>query len=62
MTVRFISDAGVVEESAEEIPVLVKREDGFLWLDVPVWTSEIDELLAAGVGFASGGAGVLPGA
>ena len=37
----------MVEESAEEIPVLVKREDGFLWLDVPVWTSELDELLAA---------------
>ena len=36
-----------MEESAEEIPVLVKREDGFLWLDVPVWTSEIDGLLAA---------------
>ena len=36
-----------MEESAEEIPVLLKREDGFLWLDVPVWTSEIDGLLAA---------------
>jgi Mg2+ and Co2+ transporter CorA len=47
MTIRFISDAGVVEESAEGIPLLLKREDGFLWLDVPVWTSELDGLLAA---------------
>jgi Mg2+ and Co2+ transporter CorA len=50
MTIRFISDAGVVEESAEGIPLLLKREDGFLWLDVPVWTSEIDGLLAAELG------------
>ena len=50
MTIRFISDGGVVEESAEGIPLLLKREDGFLWLDVPVWTSEIDGLLAAELG------------
>jgi Mg2+ and Co2+ transporter CorA len=50
MTIRFISDAGVVEESVEGIPLLLKREDGFLWLDVPVWTSEIDGLLAAELG------------
>jgi magnesium transporter len=37
----------VVEKSVEEIPVLLKREDGFVWLDVPQWTVEIDGLLAA---------------
>jgi Mg2+ and Co2+ transporter CorA len=36
-----------VEKSVEEIPVLLKREDGFVWLDVPQWTVEIDGLLAA---------------
>ena len=47
MTVRLVSNGGVMEKSVEEIPVLLKREDGFLWLDVPVWTSELDGLLAA---------------
>jgi magnesium transporter len=37
----------MVEKSVEEIPVLLKREDGFVWLDVPQWTVEIDGLLAA---------------
>jgi magnesium transporter len=46
-TVRFVTSAGVVEKSVEEIPVLLKREDGFVWLDVPQWTVEIDGLLAA---------------
>ncbi len=50
MTIRFVSDAGVVEESVEGIPLLLKREDGFLWLDVPVWSSEIDGLLGAELG------------
>ena len=47
MAVRFVAGGAVVEAPVEEIPVLVKREDGFLWLDVPVWTSELDELWAA---------------
>jgi Mg2+ and Co2+ transporter CorA len=47
MTVRFVTQAGTVEETAEEIPVLLKREDGFLWLDVPEWTKDVDDLLAA---------------
>jgi magnesium transporter len=46
MTVRLVSNGGVMEKSVEEIPVLLKREDGFVWLDVPVWTVEIDGLLA----------------
>jgi magnesium transporter len=47
MTVRLVSKGGVMEKSVEEIPVLLKREDGFVWLDVPQWTVEIDGLLAA---------------
>src|SRR6476619_1204812 len=47
MTVRLVSNGGVMEKSVEEIPVLLKREDGFVWIDVPVWTVEIDGLLAA---------------
>src|SRR6476659_598898 len=47
MTVRLVSNGGVMEKSVEEIPVLLKREDGFVWLDVPQWTVEIDGLFAA---------------
>ena len=47
MTVRLVSNGGVMEKSVEEIPVLLKREDGFVWLYVPQWTVEIDALLAA---------------
>jgi Mg2+ and Co2+ transporter CorA len=50
LAVRFVADGGVVEAPVEEIPVLVKREDGFLWLDVPVWTSQLDGLLAGELG------------
>jgi magnesium transporter len=50
LAVRFVADGGVVEALVEEIPVLVKREDGFLWLDVPVWTSQLDGLLAGELG------------
>jgi magnesium transporter len=51
MTVRFVTDAGVVEESvATEIAVLGKREDGFLWLDVPVWSARVDDVVAAEFG------------
>jgi Mg2+ and Co2+ transporter CorA len=42
MTVRFVTQAGTVEDTAEEIPVLLKREDGFLWLDVPEWTTDLN--------------------
>ena len=41
MTIRLVSNGGVMEKSVEEIPVLLKREDGFVWLDVPVWTSRL---------------------
>src|SRR4029077_17109285 len=47
MTVRLVSNGGVMEKSGEEMPVLLKRGDGVVWLDVPQWTVEIDGLLAA---------------
>ena len=47
ITVRLISHDGVVEDAVEEIPALLKRDDAFLWLDVPQWTQDVDDLLAA---------------
>jgi Mg2+ and Co2+ transporter CorA len=46
LTVRFVGPAGVVEKSVGDVAGLLGREDGFVWLDVPVWTVEIDGLLA----------------
>jgi magnesium transporter len=46
ITVRLISHDGVVEDAVEEIPALLKRDDAFLWLDVPQWTRDVDDLLA----------------
>ena len=50
MTVRFVAGGGVVEKSVADVAVLLGRGDGFVWLDVPVWTSEIDGLLAGVLG------------
>jgi Mg2+ and Co2+ transporter CorA len=36
----------VVEDAVEEIPALLKRDEAFLWLDVPQWTRDVDDLLA----------------
>ena len=47
VTSRFVSDAGVLEKPAERIPVLLRRTDGFTWLDVADWTPQVDALLAA---------------
>jgi len=47
LTVRFVTSAGVVEKSVEDMSGLVGRGDGFVWVDVPAWTSGIDGLLAA---------------
>src|SRR5207244_1385726 len=47
ITVRLISHDGVVEDAVEEIPALLKRDDAFLWLDVPQWTQDVDDQLAA---------------
>ena len=47
-TVRLISRDGVVEDAVEEIPALLKRDEAFLWLDVPQWTQDVDDRRAAG--------------
>jgi magnesium transporter len=50
LTVRFVGDGGVVGVPVGEVPGLLGRADGFVWLDVPVWTSELDGLLAGVLG------------
>ena len=37
MDVRFVSSAGVEVFDAAELPALLARTDGLVWVDVPVW-------------------------
>ena len=50
LTVRFVAGGEVVEKSVGDVSGLLGRGDGFVWLDVPVWTSGIDGLLAGVLG------------
>jgi Mg2+ and Co2+ transporter CorA len=46
MELRWISDAeGVSQRELPELPDLLARTDGFLWLDIPVWSEQADDIL-----------------
>jgi magnesium transporter len=51
MKLRWIDSGGVSDHDLAELPVLRKRDDGFLWLDIPEWSDEAERLLAADFGF-----------
>ncbi len=42
MDVRFVSPAGVEVFDAEELPALLTRTDGVVWVDVPVWDEQAE--------------------
>ena len=47
MELRWISDAeGTTLRSLAELPDLLERTDGFLWLDIPTWSEQVEDLLA----------------
>jgi Mg2+ and Co2+ transporter CorA len=47
MELRWISDAeGTTQRPLAELPDLLERTDGFLWLDIPAWTEEAEDVLA----------------
>jgi magnesium transporter len=46
MKLRWIDSQGVSNQDVAELPVLKKRNDGFLWLDIPEWSDEAEALLA----------------
>jgi magnesium transporter len=47
MELRWISDAeGTTQRPLAELPDLLERTDGFLWLDIPAWTEEAADVLA----------------
>jgi magnesium transporter len=51
LDVRFISSAGVELRDVAELPALLGRTDGLVWVDVPVWSEEAEELLTGTFGF-----------
>ena len=47
MELRWINDAeGVTPRELAELPDLLQRTDGFLWLDIPVWSEQAEDILA----------------
>jgi hypothetical protein len=46
MKLRWIDSKYVNERDLNELPALRKRTDGFLWLDIPEWSDEAEELFA----------------
>jgi len=51
MQLRWIDEAGVSDHDLAELPALHSRSDGFLWLDIPAWSAEVEALLAKEFGF-----------
>jgi magnesium transporter len=51
MKLRWIDSDGVSSHDPAELPDLRKRTDGFLWLDIPEWSDEAEELLVRGFHF-----------
>ena len=46
MELRWISDAGgTTQRELTELPDLLERTDGFLWLDIPTWSQEAEDIL-----------------
>jgi magnesium transporter len=51
MDIRFISPAGVQMHSAAELPALLTRTDGLVWVDIPVWDEQAELALRTTFGF-----------
>ncbi len=51
MDVRFITPAGVEQHDAADLTALLARADGLLWVDVPVWDEQAEDILTATFGF-----------
>lgn len=51
LDVRFISAAGVELHDVAELGALLARPDGLVWVDVPVWSEQAEEVLTSTFGF-----------
>jgi Mg2+ and Co2+ transporter CorA len=46
MDVRFVDAEGAQPHDSDDVVVLLDRDDGFVWVDVPVWDEQVDGFLA----------------
>jgi len=46
MDVRFVSDDGIEQHSVEQLAGLLTRDDGFVWVDIPVCDEEAARVLS----------------
>ncbi|CAN5517499.1 magnesium and cobalt transport protein CorA [soil metagenome] len=45
MDVRFVDAAGAHPHDSDDVVTLLERNDGFVWVDVPLWDDEVDGFL-----------------
>jgi Mg2+ and Co2+ transporter CorA len=46
MDVRFVDASGAKDHDSDDVVELLLREDGFVWVDVPVWDEQVEGFLA----------------
>ncbi|MBS1694089.1 MAG: magnesium transporter CorA family protein [Actinobacteria bacterium] len=51
MEVRFIASAGAEVHRDDELPALLARTDGLVWVDIPVWDERAEQMLTSTFGF-----------
>lgn len=45
MEVRFVTSAGAQDHEVRDLPALLGKDGGFVWVDVPVWDDEAESVL-----------------
>lgn len=45
MEVRFITSSGAQDHDVGDLPALLERGDGFVWVDVPAWDDEAESVM-----------------
>jgi magnesium transporter len=51
MDVRFVSDDGIQQHPVEELGALLARDDGLVWVDIPICDEAAAQLLSEAFGF-----------
>jgi magnesium transporter len=51
LDVRFVTPDGVESRDTSELPALLGRPDGLVWVDIPSWDDEAEEVLTTAFGF-----------
>jgi magnesium transporter len=46
MDLRLVTDGEVEECGVDELPKLLKGEDGFIWVDIPTWNDQAVHVLS----------------